>query len=79
MFDVAVHNAYQIYRASAAQRARPLDHLGLRREVAKVYLVQFTHERSAASHAAVAGHRRPITANVSDDIRFDGKEHYITA
>ena len=79
MLDVAVHNAYQIYRASAAQRARPLDHLGFRREVAKVYLGQITHERSAASHAAAAGPRCPITAEVSDDIRFDGKEHYITA
>ena len=38
MFDVSVHNVYQIYRASAAQQARLLDHLGFRREVAKVYL-----------------------------------------
>jgi hypothetical protein len=73
MPDVAMQNAWLLYRLSPASAARPMDLLQFRREVCQVYLTRY------ASREAIGrpvGHRVPLDRRVLADIRFDGQRHY---
>ena len=76
LVDVAVQNAWLLYRQCPAAKNQPLDLLHFRREICLIYLQRANTERSVSS---LSGHRFPLDRRVRQDIRFDGKHHYPSA
>lgn len=72
--DLAVQQSWHLYRATDTGKTAPLDLLGIRRAIVKVWLAQVP--RRASSGRPQKG--RPVAAakRVPDAIRFDGKNHY---
>lgn len=77
LVDTSIHNAFRIYKKSRAYANRNLDHYQFRREIARVYLANYTAGRNVApqAHASQVGSRRKVDNEVSLDIRFDRKDH----
>lgn len=80
MPDVAVQNAWLLYRMCPAYADRPLSLLDFRREIAQVYMSRHTahHNAEALCHSLKhnVGHRIRLDRRVSADVRYDGLEHY---
>ncbi len=74
MVDVAVQNAWILYKRCPSFRNRPLALLDFRREISQVYLKRISAER--VNRQMLSGHRVPLDRRVHSDVRFDGKHHY---
>lgn len=73
MPDVAMQNAWLLYRKSSATLTRPMDLLQFRREVCQVYLTRYAYRSNIGRpmRQQVCLDRRVLA-----DVRFDGREHY---
>jgi hypothetical protein len=73
MPDVAMQNAWLLYRKSPAGLSNAMDLLQFRREVCHVYLTRYA---SRTAMGRPMGHRVALDRRVLADVRFDGREHY---
>lgn len=73
--DMAMQNAWLIYRVSDANRNRKLDQLAFRSEVVTVYLQRHVAERSTRSLSSRIRPSRNADIRVPSSIRFDGQDH----
>lgn len=77
LLDVAMQNAWIVYRHTAAATRRPLDQLDFRRDVCMVYYKRYGGERAAVGRPL--GRPKPpkaIEDRVLCDIRTDGINHF---
>ena len=72
--DVAIQNAWQIYRKSPAAEQQPLNLLQFRRAVVQSYVMQY---RSRPDLGRPVGRSRPLDERLPTDVRYDGLHHYI--
>jgi DNA excision repair protein ERCC-6 len=73
--DVAMQNAWLIYRKSAANRWMPLDHLEFRRTVTRTYFARFTSDKVPISRPL--GRPKRLNHRAPDDVRYDSKNHIV--
>ena len=73
MPDVAMQNAWLLYRKSSAGSSNPMDLFHFRREVCQVYLTSYT---SRPAVGRPMWHKVSLDRRVLADVRFDGREHY---
>ena len=71
--DLTIQQTWHLYRSTAAGKARPLDLLGIRREIASVLLAG---GRGRATMGRPLGKAKAISKRVLDEVRLDGKDHY---
>jgi len=69
----AMHNAWQLYRLSAAMKNQPLDLLGFTRNVAMSLM--YTNKPPSIQ----AGRLPTVSKRVPDHVRFDIQGHFITS
>ncbi|XP_061677877.1 piggyBac transposable element-derived protein 3-like [Syngnathoides biaculeatus] len=69
----SVHNAWQLYKISAAATRRRLDQLGFIRDVAMTFILGHRQRGLLIS----PGRLRPVESRVPDDVRFDGPGHHL--
>ena len=74
MLDVAVQNAWLLYRLTPAHAIQPMSLLQFRRSIVQSYVVKY---RSRVNIGRPVGRSRPLDKRVPTDARFDGKDHYI--
>ena len=67
--DLAVQNAYQIYRFQARRVSKKLDSLGFRRAIVEVYSKKYTKDSSGLF-------KHPQTCQ-SNEVRYDNVGHWI--
>ena len=77
IIDAAVNNAWLLYRGSLAHEQNPMDLLAFRREISRVYLLRYTTPRLPSSVGGMTGPRRGIESQVPNEIRYDGKSHFM--
>ena len=75
LLDVAMQNAWILYRHTAAATQRPLDQLDFRRDICTVYYKRYSGER--ASIGRPLGRPKAIKGRVPSDIRTDGINHFL--
>lgn len=73
MPDVAMQNAWLLYRKSPAALSKQMDLLQFRREVCQVYLTRYA---SRPNMGRPMGHQISLDRRVLADVRFDRQEHY---
>ena len=73
--DVAMQNAWLVYRQSESHKWMPLDQLEFHRAVCKTYFARYTVSRVAATEPL----RQPkrLKHRVFEEVRFDGLNHVI--
>lgn len=77
LLDVAMQNAWLIYRLTNAAKHRPLDQLEFRRDICNAYFMKYKLERPAVGR--LSGRPKPLDARVPNDVRHDGKDHYMAS
>ena len=75
LLQIAMHNAWLLYRESRAAVILPLSHLQFIREVCKVYYGKY-QARSAPTPLSVHN-PKALERRCPADVRFDGVGHYI--
>ncbi|KAK6173090.1 hypothetical protein SNE40_016616 [Patella caerulea] len=68
-----LHNAWQIYRLSAAYKQDPLDNLAFTRRIARTLLISNRQQRIITG----PGRFQPIKSRIPEDVRFDGRNHFL--
>lgn len=76
LLDVAMQNAWLIYRLTGAMNHHPMDQLEFRRSVCNVYYKKYTIERTAIGRPM--GRPKPLNQRAPPEVRMDGN-HYIEA
>ena len=76
LLDVAMQNAWIVYRRTAAATKRPLDQLDFRRDVCAVYYQKYTTERASAGRALL-GRPKQMDRRVPGEVRTDGINHFL--
>jgi DNA excision repair protein ERCC-6 len=77
LLDVAMQNAWLVYRKTKAAQIRPLDQLDFRREVCIVYYKQFNSERPCIGRPL--GRPKALSTRVPLAIRHDGVNHFVVS
>ena len=77
MLDVAMQNAWLIYRMTNSAKHRPLDQLEFRRDVCNIYFMQYKVDRPASGR--VAGRPKPLDVRVPYEIQHDGRGHFLAS
>ena len=75
LLDVAMQNAWLLYRNTAAAIHQPLDQLEFRRNVCAVYYKRYSRERAAIGRPL--GRPRPVKDRVPSDVRTDKANHFL--
>lgn len=75
LLDVAMQNAWLLYRNTAAAIHQPLDQLEFRRNVCAVYYKRYSGERAAIGRPL--GRPRPVKDRVPSDVRTDKANHFL--
>ena len=73
--DCALQNAWLLYRESPANARAPMDLLAFKRQVALTYTKALSASRSISK--ITVGRPAPVSRRVPEDLRFDGKDHYL--
>lgn len=76
LLDVAMQNAWLIYRRTAAATHRPLDQLEFRRDVCSIYFRRYSVERPSLGRSPL-GRPKPIIQRVPAELRTDGINHFL--
>ena len=78
LVDASVHNAFILYKRLPVYINQKLDHYEFRREPVRVYLTRFSKGATMRQlQASQAGPRRQIETQISPDLLFDGKDHFL--
>ena len=72
--DVAMQNAWLIYRLMEAMNRQPMDQLVFRRSVCTLYYKKYTLQRTAVGKSM--GRPKPLNQRAPVGVRMDGN-HYI--
>jgi len=75
LLDVAMQNAWIIYRQTEGARLRPLDQLEFRRDICAVYYKRYSLER--ASVGRPVGRPKHLDSRAPAEIRTDRTDHFI--
>jgi len=73
--DVAMQNAWLLYRMTEANKTMPMDQLQFRRAVCGVYYARYTAER--ANVGRPMGRPKSLGQRAPPDVRYDGVNHMI--
>jgi len=73
--DVAMQNAWLLYRMTEANKTSPMDQLQFRRSVTAVYFGRYGANRLAVGHAI--GRKKNVNYRAPSDVRLDGQNHMI--
>ena len=72
--EVALQNAWLLYRQTPSYQERKMDFLAFRRELCKVYFALYSKQMLGRRPG---GRPRSLSQRLPDDVRFDGIKHYI--
>ena len=73
--DVAMQNAWLLYRLTEAHKAMPMDQLQFRRAICGVYYARYSADRATVGRPL--GRPQSMVKRVPADIRYDGLDHMI--
>jgi len=75
LLDVAMQNAWIIYRQTDAARHRPLDQLEFRRDICNIYYTRYSLERPSVGRPV--GRPKHLDIRAPEEIRSDRMDHFI--
>ena len=75
LLDVAMQNAWIIYRQTEGARHRPLDQLEFRRDICSMYYTRYSLERPSVGRPF--GRPKHLDIRVPEEIRNDRTDHFI--